>query len=530
MPEDCSAYANSTFFTPLIHDYLLEKESIRTLYNRFPNLENFKAQLDEKAANYPAHFREVLANSLDAQYQNITISAETKRNLAQLRESTTFTITTGHQLNIGTGPLYFVYKIITTINLCNQLKQTYPDKNFVPVYWMATEDHDLAEINHVYVKNKKVIWEKQGNGAVGRMDTQGMDKVIDQIKLLLGNSIASQEMLALFSESYLTSKSLAEATRKLVNSLFGRYGLVIVDGDSRELKTVFTPYIQNELTTQFSYTEVSSTIAAMNTYKIQVNPREINLFFIENNLRERIVFENNRYKVLNTRLEFSADEIKQLAANEPEKFSPNVLLRPLYQEVILPNLCYIGGGGELAYWLELNSMFAKAQVTFPVLLLRNSVVIASNKTKAKWEKTPLVWEDLFLTPKELIAAFISKTTSNTVDFTDIKQQLANQFTAMHEQAKATHPSFLNMLKAQEAKQMKGLLALEKRLHKAHTKAQQENIDRILSIQNDVFPGQKLAERTVNISEYYSLLGHGFIDELLAKLDPLKPKFTCLFFD
>jgi bacillithiol biosynthesis cysteine-adding enzyme BshC len=275
---------------------------------------------------------------------------------------------------------------------------------------------------------------------------------------------------------------------------------------------------------------VSSTIAAMNNYKIQVNPREINLFFLDNNLRERIVFENNRFKVLNTSLEFSAEEIKQLAANEPEKFSPNVLLRPLYQEVILPNLCYIGGGGELAYWLELKSMFAKAQITFPVLLLRNSVVIASNKTKAKWEKTPLVWEDLFLTPRELTATFISKTTTNTVDFTELKQQLTKQFAMLYEQAKATHPSFLTMVKAQETKQMKGLLALEKRLHKAHTKAQQDTIDRMLSIQNDVFPEQKLAERRVNFSVYYSALGTKFIEELLSQLNPLDPKFTTVFLD
>jgi bacillithiol biosynthesis cysteine-adding enzyme BshC len=323
---------------------------------------------------------------------------------------------------------------------------------------------------------------------------------------------------------------LAEATRKLVNALFGQYGLVIIDGDSRELKSLFTPYIQDELATQFSYTKVCETIAAMKNYKIQVNPREINLFYLDNNVRERIVFENNRYKVLNTALEFSAEEIQQLAVNEPEKFSPNVLLRPLYQEVILPNLCYIGGGGELAYWLELKSMFAKAGITFPILLLRNSVVIASNKTKAKWEKTPLEWEDLFLTPRELTATFISKTTTNTVDFTELKQQLTKQFAMLYEQAKSTHPSFLAMVKAQEAKQMKGLSALEKRLQKAHTKAQQDTIDRMLSIQNDVFPEQKLAERRVNFSEYYSALGSKFIEELLLQLNPLDPKFTTVFLD
>ena len=530
MPDDCSAYAYSSFFSPLIHDYLQEKEQLKPLFHRFPKLENFKAQLDEKAANYPAHFREVLANTLESQYQNIPTSEDTQLNLARLRQTNTFTITTGHQLNIGTGPLYFIYKIISTINLCKQLQETYPDQHFVPVYWMATEDHDLAEINHLFVKNQKVVWHKQGTGAVGRLDTEGMEQVIAEIHVLLGSSEVSQELIALFTNAYLSSATLTEATRKLVNNLFGQYGLVIIDGDSRELKSLFTPHIQNELATQFSFAAVNESTALLQEYKIQVNPREINLFYLDNNLRERIVFENNRYKVLNTTLEFSAEQIQHLAANEPEKFSPNVLLRPLYQEVILPNLCYIGGGGELAYWLELKLMFAKAHVTFPVLLLRNSVVIASSKTKAKWDKTPLEWEDLFLTPRELTAKFISKTTTNTVDFTDLKQQLASQFAALHDQATATHPSFLSMLKAQEVKQNKGLTALEKRLQKAQIKANQESIDRILAIQNEVFPNQSLLERKTNFSDYYHTFGAVFIEKLLSQLDPLHMKFTSLFLD
>ena len=530
MPDDCSAYAHSSFFSPLIQDYLQEKEQIKPLYHRFPKLENFKAQLEEKAANYPAEFREILANTLKGQYRNITITAQTSHNIELLRKGNTFTITTGHQLNIGTGPLYFIYKIISTINLCKQLQEAYPDQHFVPVHWMATEDHDLEEINHLYVKNKKVIWYKQGTGAVGRMQVEGMEAVIAEIKQLLGNLPHTTELIALFEAAYQPQFTLAEATRILANSLFGNYGLVIVDGDTQALKSLFTPYIQAELHTQFSHTAVSATTNLMQGYKIQVNPREINLFYLDNNLRERIVLENNRYKVMNTALEFSGEEMQQLAKNQSEKFSPNVLLRPLYQEVILPNLCYIGGGGEIAYWLELKSMFAHAKVTFPILLLRNSVVTASYKTREKWAKTLFSWEDLFLTPRELTAEFLSKTTSKSIDFTPLKQQLEKQFEALQAAAKTTHPSFLSMLKAQEVKQMKGLDALEKRLHKAQFKTHQETIDRILAIQNEVFPNQSLLERKTNFSDFYSEEGSDFIAQLSTHLNPLEMKFTSLFFD
>ncbi len=530
MPDDCSAYAYSSFFSPLLQDYLQEKEQIKPLYHRFPKLENFKAQLNEKAANFPPQFRTILANTLEEQYKNVAISARTKQHISALRQANTFTITTGHQLNIGTGPLYFIYKIITAINLCKQLQEAYPEQHFVPVYWMATEDHDLEEINHLYVKNKKVVWNKTDTGAVGRMQTEGMDVVIAEIKQLLGNSAPTSELVALFEMAYLPSKTLAEATRILANALFGNHGLVIIDADCRALKSLFAPYVQAELETQFSFSAVQESIALMKGYKIQVNPREINLFYLDKNLRERIVFEDNVFKVLNTALEFSVEEIQKLVENQPEKFSPNVLLRPLYQEVILPNLCYIGGGGELAYWLELKALFCHAQVAFPILLLRNSVVIASEKAKEKWDKTPLSWKDIYLPPDELTHLYLAKTSAKSLDFSGLKSQLAQQFKNLHKEAAVLHPSFLSMLNAQEAKQIKGLAALEKRFHRAEVKTNQEAIDRLLAIQNEVFPNQKLLERSTNFSDYYGIYGLDFLALLLRELHPLKMEFTSLFID
>jgi bacillithiol synthase len=530
MPDDCSAYAHSPFFSPLIQDYLLEKEMVKPLYHRFPKLENFKAQLDEKASNYPLPYRAILVDALEVQYKHVSVSSQTKQNIDLLRKSNTFTITTGHQLNIGTGPLYFIYKIISTINLCKQLQEAYPEQHFVPVYWMATEDHDLEEINHLYIKNKKVIWKQQGTGAVGRMQVEGMEVVIAEIKQLLGNSPHTIELIALFEAAYQPHFNLAEATRILANTLFGSYGLVILDGDDPSLKSLFTSYIQAELQAQFSHTTVSATTSLMKGYKIQVNPREINLFYLDKNVRERIVSKNNRYKVLNTSLEFSTDEMQKLAENHPEKFSPNVLLRPLYQEVILPNLCYIGGSGEIAYWLELKAMFDAAKVTFPVLLLRNSVVIASEKTKKRLTKSGLVWEDLFCSPQELTTRLVSQLSANTIDFGALTEQLKQQFSLLYAQAMNTHPSFLTALKAQESKQIKGLQALEKRFQKAKVKLNQDAVDRILALQNEVFPDQKLLERQTNFSDYYSLHGTYFIELLTKQLDPMSLKFCTLFLD
>ena len=146
MPTDCISYQESGYFSSLINDYLNEKPELKALYHRFPNLENFKLQLEEKGKNFNGNDnfkREILVSILDKQYQSIVASETTVNNIKLLKNSNTFTVTTGHQLNLFTGPLYFLYKIVSTINLCKKLKVEFPKQNFVPIYWMATEDHDF---------------------------------------------------------------------------------------------------------------------------------------------------------------------------------------------------------------------------------------------------------------------------------------------------------------------------------------------------------------------------------------------------
>jgi uncharacterized protein YllA (UPF0747 family) len=180
MPTDCISYQNSGYFTKLIVAYLEEKSELRNFYHRFPNLKNFKDQITEKELNFNSNDnvnRQILVSELEKQYATIKVSTLTNENIQSLKNPKTFTITTGHQLNLFTGPLYFLYKIVSTINLCKQLKLEYPNYNFVPVYWMATEDHDFEEINYFNFKNKKIQWKVESFGPVGRLSTAGLEEV-----------------------------------------------------------------------------------------------------------------------------------------------------------------------------------------------------------------------------------------------------------------------------------------------------------------------------------------------------------------
>lgn len=528
MPSDCVTFQNSGYFSKLIVDYLNQEEKVQSLYNRFPSVENFKLQIEEKKNNFSTENRTTLIAQLEKQNANFEISEATKQNIYSLKSENTFTVTTGHQLNLFTGPIYFIYKIITSIKLAQELKISFPEHNFVPIYWMATEDHDFEEINYFNFNGKKISWNKESKGPVGRLSTEGLDKVYEEFRNIINNSEKAEFLKQLFKNSYLKHSNLADATRFLVNELFKEFGLVIIDGDNQELKKIFIPHIKDELVNKENHLKVLETSKLLEDYKIQVNPREINLFYINNNLRERIVFEDNLYKINNTSLHFTEQEILVELENYPERFSPNVILRPLYQEVILPNLAYIGGGGELAYWLQLKSMFKENEIVFPILQLRNSALLVTEKQEKKREKLNLSWNELFLKQEELIQNKTNEFSSVTFDFSKQQDFLKQQFNELRKIASETDKSFIGAVKAQEAKQIKGLENLEKRLHKAEKRKHSEKLALITSLQDELFPNQSLQERKINFSEVcLDIEVENFIRKSLTNFELFSNKFNIL---
>lgn len=527
MPNDSVTYQKSGYFSSLINDYLDEKKQVTSLYNRFPTIENFEAQILEKKQNFPIENRAILVEALQDQYRGFELSASTSQNITALKNESTFTVTTGHQLNLFSGPLYFLYKIVSTINLCKKLTTTYPKHTFVPIYWMATEDHDFEEINHFYFKGKKITWNETSKGPVGTNLTNSLKELYKTIDNEFSTSENASELKALFKKAYLEHNNLSDATRYLADSLFHDDGLVIIDGNDKRLKTLFAPYVLREIKEQVGFKNVRETMAKFDNYAVQVNPREINLFYIEDQLRERIILENDCYKINSIDLEFTLEEIELSIKNQPDKFSPNVLLRPLYQEVILPNLCYIGGGGEIAYWLELKAMFEDFGVAYPMLLLRNSVLITTDKQTNKADKLGLSWNDLFSKQQALFESKVKELSTQNLDFTPYKKALQLQFEQLKEVAKTTDSSFTGAVLAQERKQLEGLEKLEKRLLKAEKRVHKEALERIFILQNELFPNQGLQERKENFASFYLEYGEQLLDKLKTELDPLKMEFTIL---
>ena len=523
-------YRNTGYFSPLICDLIEGHPALESLVSGSVSLEGFEKQIQAKQKDYPLSTRKILVKALKLQYQDLSSTQRVEAQLSLLGKDSTFTVTTGHQLNLFTGPLYFFYKIISTIKLCKQLKQKYPQYDFVPVYWMATEDHDFEEISYFFFQGKKIQWNEHSQGPVGRLSLASLTPLLDVFENLIGDSDRANEIKTIIASTYRTAENLAEATQKLVHYFFGEEGLVILDADRKDLKSCFVPHIKNDLEHHHCKVAVDKTITKIKTsyseqYSPQVNPREVNLFYITDTLRERIVKTATAYTTTETNTIFTKESLWEEIESHPERFSPNVLMRPLYQEVILPNLCYIGGGGEIAYWLELKEYFKKEKVPFPLLLLRNSAVLTTQKTAGKIKRLDLKKEELFLKRTALINKKVRQISNIDLDLQFLKEKLEEQFDYLEALVQSTDPSFEGTVKAQKKKQFNGIDTLEKRLLNAQKKKLVDHVQRLTLLHETLFPNNSLQERQSNFFEFYLSHGEDLLRQLFEQLDPLQLEFS-----
>ena len=521
-------YKETHCFSDGIIRYLDDDPKLDQFQSYSPNIQGFNQLIAAKKAGTN---RKVLVEVFKDQYRSLAhpIHKNVIGNIDLLLKENTFTVCTGHQLNLFTGPLYFIFKIVTAIKLSRELKSKFPEQNFVPVYWMATEDHDFAEINHTYIAGKKISWDQDSGGATGRLSLEGIEKTVKEYLNVLGVSEHAKELGLLINEAYTKNKNLADASRHLVNGLFENYGLLILDADDSRLKKQFSEIIATDIIEQHSYRTINKTSEKLAEQGIdaQVNPREINFFYLLNNLRERIVFENGAYQVLNTDIRFEKEELLNEISTFPERFSPNVVMRPLYQELILPNLAYIGGGAEIIYWLQLKQNFEYYQLDFPILLLRNSAILAAFKLESKMNRLDLGVIDIFKKPEDLKRDWVFQHSENRLNLSQEEQELQAIFEKLKTRSAKIDPSLGPSTEAVEARLRKALKNLETKLIKAEKRNFSDALSQIDLIKTRLFPKGGLQERSENFGLFYVKYGKGFIESLIENFEPLDLKFTIL---
>ncbi|MEJ1236526.1 bacillithiol biosynthesis cysteine-adding enzyme BshC [Chryseolinea sp. T2] len=518
MQLDKVSLADTNAFSKFFLDYMSSEEALRPYFHREPHIENFGDQITNKVESFTIDQRSTLVQTLKAQYEGFKKSPALEQSINLLSDQKTVTITTGHQLNIFTGPLYFIFKIVTVINTCKRLKQQYPEYNFVPVYWMASEDHDYDEIKYFRLHGKKYVWETNQTGAVGRFNTTGLDKLASEVS----------DGISIFREAYSKRKNLAAATRHFVNELFGEKGLVVIDADSRDLKRALVPAMRDDILLQDlkGYVDISTVGLNSSGYKTQVFCRDINFFYLHQNIRSRIEKDGDRFIVVDTDLSFSRQEIEKLIDQEPERFSPNVILRPLYQELILPNIAYVGGPSEVVYWMQLQDVFEFYRVPFPILMPRNFGMVIDHEVSRKWSKTGLTLKDLFEDKNYLFNEWVLAHSNHDLSVSKDRSAITNLFNELRTRAEKIDPTLKGFIEASAKRSLTSLDKAEHKMLRAEKRNQSDKLRQIGEVKDILFPGGGLQERTDNFLNFY-LRDPSFIDSLLEHFDPFDYRFNIL---
>ncbi|MFP5042578.1 bacillithiol biosynthesis cysteine-adding enzyme BshC [Parasediminibacterium sp. JCM 36343] len=531
------SYASTGFLSKLVSEYITGNEQLKPFYQHPVSMEGVLDSIEARKA-YPTN-RVLLVDELTKQYHGIALTGKQQHNLRALLSKHTFTITTAHQPNIFTGPLYFIYKIIHVIKLAANLKIKLPDYDFVPVYYMGSEDADLDELGYINLNGEKLVWQTNQTGAVGRMK---VDKALLQMITKIAGEIGiypyGEELTENFARCYTIGKTIQQATLELVNSLFAEYGLLIVIPDNTALKASFNPFIEKEIVEQFSHQAVGETIQELRKhYKPQAGGRELNLFYLIGHERERIEIVKPdashlretglRYTVPSLQLDWNLEEIMAEAKAHPERFSANVILRGLFQETILPNIAFIGGGGELAYWLELKKVFALANVPYPMLILRNSFLLVKQNHEEKINKLGFAIGDLFSNEMELVNKLVRSHSEHQLSIDAEKAIIEKAYQQLKNAASAIDGTLSVHVDAMQKRAWKQLLELEKKMLRAEKRKFTEQQQAISNLKRALFPNDNLQERVENFAVYYSLQGKRWLGTIYDYSNTFEQTFCIL---
>ena len=520
-------YSETGKFTKIVLDYINASDSLRAFYQYPVNLDGIKSAIAERQ-KFPTN-REVLAEQFTNQYNSFEDCDAIKTNIHALLDKSTFTICTAHQPNIFTGHLYFVYKILHTIKLADSLKKELPEYNFVPVFFMGSEDADLEELNHIVIDGEKYEWETKQKGAVGRMKVDNqLIKLIERIAGRLSVEKYGNDIIELLKRCFVKESTIEEATFLFVHHLFKEFGLLVLLPDNPAFKKEMISIFEDDIFNHTSSEIVLRTSEALSeNYKAQAYPREINLFYLKDDLRNRIVAVEDRFMVHDTDIIFSKEEIKKELKEHPERFSPNVILRGLFQEMILPDVAWIGGGGELAYWLQLKDLFRNYGVPYPVLVVRNSFMIVDKKPQSLLQKLHLGAIDLFKGENIVLNKIVQKESKAVLHLDKEKKEFATIYQHIKEITKQIDPTLGPHTSALKTRHMKALDALEKKMLRAEKRKyadQKQQLSKLFSI---LFPNDGLQERTENFMLFYTQYGDALIHALYENSLTLEQEFSII---
>ena len=516
----------------LFLDYLYEFENVSDFYpydfrNRDNYLKIFK-NISEKRSYLSADISQIISN----QYSNINKSETTEKNIKKLSDKKTLAIVTGQQLGILGGPLYTFYKIITAIKLSRFLSERYNDYNFVPVFWLEGDDHDFNEVRAIKIIDegnalltigyKEEIEEDEAKQSVGHIKFDGSIKnVFENLDKNLKDTEFKVQLLNELKNFYSEGKSFKEAFRDLSFKYFDEYGLIIFDPQEIEVKRLLKPIFKKEITDFRLHTEklvhLSATLEEL--YHAQVKVKPVNLFLTYDGGRHSIEPVDNEFRLRRKRKSFTYDQLLELLENEPEKFSPNVLLRPICQDFLLPTAFYIGGPSEISYFAQIKPLYEFYDIVQPIIYPRSSATILESTIENILEKHSVQINDLFIDVENVKKKIINSVAESSIDamFDGLTNQVETAFDQLKEKLIDLDKTIADSSNRYRDKIFGSINELKSKAEKAQQKKYEVTLRQIDRAAINLFPNSNLQERELNFVYYANKYGEEFIKKIFDEL-------------
>ncbi len=507
--------------------YQFQTEELKDFIDFYPNLEEIKdAILKRQSFDID---RKLLHDFLSTEYLGVEAHDNQTNNINYLKSDNTFTVSTAHQPCLFGGPAYYFYKIFSTIHLADLLNKTYPEYRFVPVFVNGGEDHDFDEVNHLNVFGKRVEWKTDQKGSVGRFTLDGLNEALDEFKDILGENNIGQLFISILEDALKNSVTYNDFVFRWVNDYFKKWGLLVVSMDNRVMKTAFKSLMKKELLQMPSHNLVEDAQNRLTTFgfKPQAHAREINLFYLGNGFRERIIFENEKYIVNNTELSFSEEEILHELNDFPENFSPNVILRPLFQETVLPDIAFVCGGGEVAYWIERKSQFEYFGIFYPMIIRRNSAWLVHDKVKQNVEKLGLSLQVFIQGEHDIIHKYLEMNSSTDLDLTPYRDKIHILVDEIQLKTKDIDPTLEGYIGKEGQNMIRILDNMESRLVKALKNKESIQLNKISNIHSKLHPNGGLQERSEHFIQFAMGSSKDLSEYLVSIFNPFKKEYLVI---
>ena len=515
----------------LAYDYFYEYDKVSEFFTGdFRDPTSYTLQTEKvRSRDLP---REQLAAILKEQNLSYGCGAQTVGNIQKFIQDRACAVVTGQQVGLFSGPLYTIFKALTAIKLAESLNQTSLGC-FVPVFWLASDDHDFGEINHITLLDKEnQIEDIQYQGHSANLKTPVSEIVlsaeisncIQQLNDLTHDSEFKPEILSQLGTAYQPGRSFVEAFAQWMTQLFKSYGLIFIDAAHPALKdlgkdVLYTEIAQSSPSTQCAL-ESSRKLKQKNySTQIQLHEGRLNLFLVEDE-RHTIQFGDDGYSIKGTSQTFKKDELLQLLEKQPHKFSPNVLLRPLYQDTLLPTVAYVGGLSEVAYFAQMKEVYERFNLPMPIIYPRKSLSLIEKKVDKALKTYSLKVQDIWRNadvkindiakekiPQSLDKAFHITTSHLDKDFIDIKQETI-----------AFEPTLEKSVDLTIGKIHHQISLLEKKILKASKKQNTIMTQRIHLARSSLYPNQHLQERVFNITPFLIKYSFSIMDRLYQAID------------